>query len=87
MANSRQQKLNKVIEFFLEDDDFDFYNAYTYPNKTETGYYLKLESEDLNFTTFLDDIYIDNSTVSGIIEIVKSSLDQYTENNGENVST
>lgn len=65
--------------FFLKNEKYSFFDAVTTPDELDSGYYIELVSEQLDYQSFLSNEYLDNNTLSAIIDMLKTAIDSYLE--------
>ena len=75
----RKIKVRKLTQHFLNHKKYGFFSVISKPDEIDGGYTLELVSEDLNYSTYLSIEYLDNNTLSSILEMIKSDIDSYLE--------
>jgi hypothetical protein len=71
-------KLRRVRQHFLSRKSrFHFYTVLYLQDNDETGYYFSLLApNDFEYSTFLDNVYLQSNTARGIIDTIESELNR-----------
>lgn len=76
-VQQRKIKLRKLTQYFLNHEKYAFFSVIIKQDEIDNGCSLELVSEDLNYSTYLSNEYLDNNTLSSILTMLKTDIDSY----------